>query len=69
MIAAAGRSRLLQLRRELATARDSRALLDRKREAILRTIGDRLPDWRRCAGWQQRRWRVRGDNWPMPRHN
>jgi V/A-type H+-transporting ATPase subunit D len=43
MIASAGRSRLLELRRELTTARDGRELLDRKREAILRAVSDRSP--------------------------
>jgi L,D-transpeptidase YcbB len=43
MIQSAGRSRLLELRRDRATARDGRALLDRKREAILRAISERLP--------------------------
>ena len=43
MIEAAGRSRLLELRREFMTAREGRDLLDRKREAILRAINDRLP--------------------------
>lgn len=42
MIESAGRSRLLELRRELAAARDGRALLDRKREAILRAVSERL---------------------------
>lgn len=40
MIESAGRSRLLQLRRELTTARDGRELLDRKREALLRAVND-----------------------------
>lgn len=43
MIESAGRSRLLALRRELATARDGRELLDRKREAILRAVSERVP--------------------------
>ncbi|MFI5177990.1 MAG: V-type ATP synthase subunit D [Vicinamibacterales bacterium] len=43
MIEAAGRSRLLELRRDLAAARAGRALLDRKREAILRALTERLP--------------------------
>jgi V/A-type H+-transporting ATPase subunit D len=43
VITSAGRSRLLELRRELATARDGRALLDRKREALLRAANDRQP--------------------------
>jgi V/A-type H+-transporting ATPase subunit D len=43
MIESAGRSRLLALRRELTAARDGRELLDRKREAILRTLSDRTP--------------------------
>lgn len=43
MIESAGRSRLLELRREHATARDGRDLLDRKREAILPAVSARLP--------------------------
>ena len=43
MIESAGRSRLLKLRREMATAREGRALLDRKREAILRAVTERAP--------------------------
>jgi V/A-type H+-transporting ATPase subunit D len=43
MIESAGRSRLLELRREVATARQGRALLDRKREAILRAVTERVP--------------------------
>ena len=43
MIESAGRSRLLGLRRETATAKDGRALLDRKREAILRAVAERMP--------------------------
>ncbi len=43
MIEAAGRSRLLSLRRDLASARAGRDLLDRKREAILRAVTERLP--------------------------
>ncbi len=42
MIESAGRSRLLELRRERAMARDGRALLDHKREAILRAVSERL---------------------------
>ena len=43
MIQAAGRLRLLELRRDLGAARGGRDLLDRKREAILRTLVERLP--------------------------
>ena len=38
MIGPAGRSRLLELRRDLMSARAGRELLDRKREAILRAV-------------------------------
>jgi V/A-type H+/Na+-transporting ATPase subunit D len=37
------RSRLLQLRRDLEAAREGRDLLDRKREAIVRALAERLP--------------------------
>jgi V/A-type H+-transporting ATPase subunit D len=37
------RSRLLQLRRDLDAARDGRQLLDRKREAIVHALAERLP--------------------------
>lgn len=40
------RSRLLRLRRDLRAAEEGRNLLDRKREAIVRTIAERSP---RCA--------------------
>jgi V/A-type H+-transporting ATPase subunit D len=40
---AAVRSRLIQLRHDLAAARSGRDLLDRKREAILRALAERLP--------------------------
>ena len=43
MIGPAIRSRLLQLRRDLEAARDGRDLLDRKREAIVRALAERLP--------------------------
>lgn len=43
MLTSTGRSRLLQLRRELAAARAGRDLLDRKREAIVRAISARAP--------------------------
>ncbi|MBI3403038.1 MAG: V-type ATP synthase subunit D [Acidobacteria bacterium] len=43
MIQAAGRLRLLELRRERGAARAGRELLDRKREAILRTMIERVP--------------------------
>jgi V/A-type H+/Na+-transporting ATPase subunit D len=43
VIESAGRSRLLDLRRQIVTARDGRALLDRKREAILRAVTERAP--------------------------
>lgn len=43
MIASAGRSRLIELHRERAIGRDGRALLDRKREAIVRAVSERVP--------------------------
>jgi V/A-type H+-transporting ATPase subunit D len=43
VIHAAGRLRLLELRRDLGAAHLGRDLLDRKREAILRTLVERLP--------------------------
>jgi V/A-type H+-transporting ATPase subunit D len=42
MTSPAVRSRLLQLRRDLDAAREGRQLLDRKREAVVRALADRL---------------------------
>lgn len=44
------RSRLLQLRRDLAAAREGRQMLDHKREAIARALAEHLP--RRAARLQ-----------------
>jgi V/A-type H+-transporting ATPase subunit D len=53
MTSLAVRSRLLELRRDLDAARNGRQLLDRKREAIVRALAERLP--RRAARVQAAR--------------